>query len=235
MAEHAPLSCDEARELLAIAALEGDTARPNPALDAHCASCPECLAARDEYREVTGLLAFGLVDAPAAPEVRDRLRLRVARERRSRRPWQFTAGIAAAVVLALFAGVAAGAWMATQNDQEANNYSEASGDRFALTPDEAGQGAHGEVVIDHQTGAAILTAHDLPPLGANEVYQMWFLREDGSRINAFTFRPDSDGDAVHAVALPQDWTGIAGCGVTREPASGSNEPTGPSVLVAWWQ
>lgn len=231
-----PSACESARDRLAIEALEGPAVGPpDPQTAAHCATCAACAAVRDEYAEVVGLLAFDLPDAPPSSAVRDRIALRI-RPRRPRRTWRWPA-IAAVLALVLLAGVAAGAWL----DRNAGNgrvdllAGVAHGDRVALAAAEAGEGSRGELVIDREGGTAFLAAYDLPPLSPGEIYQFWFLRTDGTRVDARTFRPDTDGNALHVVPLPPAFENVRGVWVTVEPGAGSATPQGPNVLIARWK
>lgn len=231
-----PPACEAARERLAIEALEGPAlAPPDAATAAHCAGCADCAAVRDEYREVAGLLAFALPDAPPSAAVRERIRTGIQASR-PRRVWRWPA-IAASVAIVLLAGVVAGAWL----DRHAGSgdvdllAGVSGGDRLALAAAEAGDGSRGELVIDRDAGTAILAAYDLPRLGADQTYQFWFLRDDGTRVDARTFRPDGSGNALHIVPLPPAFETVRGVWVTVEPGNGSVTPQGPNVLIARWR
>src|SRR5690606_38557597 len=105
-----PLTCDEVRDILAVQALEGHLARPDERVEAHCRDCEDCQAARRDYEDITGLLAFGLPEAPASPAARERLRARIASSRtKRRRRWTWPAAVAAACALSLALGVLIGA------------------------------------------------------------------------------------------------------------------------------
>lgn len=231
-----PPDCEAARERLVIEALEGPVlAPPDAATAVHCATCAECAAIRDEYRDVAGLLAFALPDAPPSGALRERIRMRV-RASRSRRPWHWPA-IAAGLAILLVAGVVAGVWLDRRAGPDDVDLlaGVSGGDRLSLAAAEAGDGSRGELVIDRNAGTAILAAYDLPRLAAGEIYQFWFLRDDGTRVDARTFRPDGSGNALHVVPLPPAFETVRGVWVTVEPGTGSSTPQGPNVLIARWR
>lgn len=231
-----PLTCDDVREVLAVQALEGHLATEDLSVEQHCLDCAACREVRHDYEVVTGLLAFGLADAPASPAVRERLRFRLATTKAPRRrTWAWPAAIAAGFAVMLALGVVLGAVFWGGDDDEALVADPSRSDRFVLHADEAGAGAWGEVFVDHESGAAMMRAHGLPRLPEGSVYQFWFLREDGTRWDADVFWPTAEGDAVHVTALPPDWSVIRGLCVTVEPAPGSAVAQGPNVLVYWWE
>lgn len=234
------LSCEDVRERLAIEALEGGLAEHSPAVEAHCETCADCAAIRDEYEAVAGMLAFGLPEASASPAVRDRLRLHMAASRPApRRRWLPPAALAAGIAIALLAGLVAGVLLgnsASNGDSPGDLLQRVTrGDRITLRAAEAGEGASGDVLIDRESGAALLAAYSLPALPENHIYQFWFLRTDGTRLDAKVFRPDDSGNAVHVVALPDDFETVRGVWVTLEPGMGNETPLGPNVLIARWQ
>lgn len=231
----ASLSCDDVREILAVQALEGHLATPDERVEQHCLACEDCRQVRQDYDDVTGLLAFGLPDAPPSPAVRDRLRLRLAVTREKRRPrWLWPTSIAAACGLSLALGVLIGALTWGGGDSAPADGAAVS-HRYVLEAAAAApQDAWGEVLVNKEAGVATLLAYELPALPDDRVYQFWFVQPDGSRLPADVLAPDGEGSARQVVNLPGNWSDIRGMCITREPAPGSDEPRGPYVLVAWW-
>lgn len=232
-----PLTCDEVRDILAVQALEGHLARPDERVEAHCRECEDCQAARRDYEDITGLLAFGLPEAPASPAARERLRARIASSRtKRRRRWTWPAAVAGACALSLALGVLIGALAWDRGDDDPPPLEPAPTARVVLERayDDPADDAWAEVLVNSQSGVATLLAYDLPELPAGSVYQFWFVLPNGERLPADVLTPDERGSAKHVVALPRDWPEIRGMCITREPAPGSQEPQGPYVLVAWW-
>ena len=74
-------------------------------------------------------------------------------------------------------------------------------------------------------GWALLTAYDLPPLPKGQVYEAWWVV--GTRhVPAGIFRPTADGAASVWLPSRSDFAGVVAVGITREPAPGTQEPTG---------
>lgn len=232
----APVPCDDARLELAAWALEGGELPRR--LEEHCASCGDCAAMRDEYLAVVALLPFAAPPAEPPPGARGRLRARLSGQGQAvsarRTAWAWPASIAAALVLALAAGLT-GFIIGREDGGERGEAAPVEGEQRSLQAAPGFEGAGANVVLNETTGAAMLNAWGLPQLAPGEVYQFWFLRLDGTRLNAFTFRADSEGRATHVVALPPDFATVRGVWVTKEPGAGSDTPRGPNVLITWWK
>jgi hypothetical protein len=91
-------------------------------------------------------------------------------------------------------------------------------------PDAAG-------ILVYQNGAVTLVVADMPVLPPDRTYQLWFVTEDANQVSATTFDVDEDGGATVPVDVPDEIGGYHGCGVTEEPAGGSDWPTGDDVLI----
>ncbi|GAB4426441.1 MAG: anti-sigma factor [Chloroflexi bacterium OHK40] len=82
------------------------------------------------------------------------------------------------------------------------------------------QSADGEVVI----------AARLPPLAADQVYQLWVIAGQSAPVSGGTFTVDSEGYGVIALGPGAAPSGVT-LAVTAEPAPGSPGPTTP-ILVS---
>src|SRR6185295_7294705 len=104
---------DTVLELLAIESIEGP-GEHEETLEEHCATCSSCTAVRDEYARVASMLVYGLPHTPAGPELRERLRLRVALTPAGKVPrwrrWPVIAG--SGIAAALLVGGAVAFWNA---------------------------------------------------------------------------------------------------------------------------
>jgi hypothetical protein len=79
--------------------------------------------------------------------------------------------------------------------------------------------------------AAVLVAYDLPPLAREFAYQLW-ATIGGTPASAGTFEVDDQGQGVLMIDLRERLLDRAlAVAVTREPADGSPNPTGPELLT----
>lgn len=180
---------------------------------------------------------------PAAP----RLVERPAAAKPSRMGW-FAA--AAAVALLLFSNLL---WSLSASDLAAQN-ARLSEDNAVLTTllesqadqpqlasltgarsarlEATGQdGGYALVFWPPQGDFGMLYTDQLPPLGADQVYQLWLLREDGERVSAGIFDVDDDGRGALFFSVPEQVDSFDLAGITAEPEGGSSAPT-MSPLVA---
>jgi hypothetical protein len=84
---------------------------------------------------------------------------------------------------------------------------------------------------DQSVDAWTFVAHNMPKPKAGRIYQLWLVTAK-EKINAGTFTPGANGDAVvrATYALPRD--ALAAVAVTDEPEAGSLQPTTVPMLVA---
>jgi anti-sigma-K factor RskA len=208
---------------------------------AECASCRELLA---EYEEVMRLLPLGLPRAEPSPVARRELfhRLRVDRAEeadRRRSDWWHRFRLQALTVAASVLVVLAGAiiWGLYRDDEPQD--AAAIVDELQEQPDtrivamrgsEAAPQAVGQLLFQPGDTKAGLVVSGLPPQPDDRAYQLWFVRPDETRIDGGVFRVDDDGRAIVVVSAPADYAVGWSCGVTDEPAGGSDQPTGRNVL-----
>ena len=89
--------------------------------------------------------------------------------------------------------------------------------------------ARGMIIVSEAGTRALLLVVDLPPLPADRVYQVWLIKQ-GRMYSAGWFTVDSTGYG-QTVIIPVAPLGVfEAAGITIEPAGGSNDPTGMSVL-----
>jgi len=172
--------------------------------------------------------------APAAPSAAPRTS---AGERAQRRWFQRPAGylVAAAAAVALFVGgtFAGQAIYGNPNDQFADQQA-ASLAEINAAPDtqrastETAGGQEATLVWSGELGLSAIIVDDLPALGDDQDYQLWYIGEGGP-ISAGTF--DSTGSGTSWRVL--DGTMSAGdtVGVTVEPAGGSDQPTTDPIVA----
>jgi len=76
---------------------------------------------------------------------------------------------------------------------------------------------------------ALFYAFGLPAVDRRSTYQLWYVTGDGP-VSAGTFSVDANGEAQLEVAGLPDRKQIALWAVTKEPAGGSAQPTGPMLI-----
>jgi hypothetical protein len=69
----------------------------------------------------------------------------------------------------------------------------------------------------------------MDPLDYDHTYQVW-IRDNGNRYDAGTFRANHDGRAVAVVHAPRPFGDFQEIGITVEPVGGSDWPTTPRVV-----
>lgn len=216
-------------------------------LELHLDGCQSCRALLADYQQVAdGLLHLAPAAAPA-PELRDRLsEMADARPRRPNRdrrrirlhwPQAALAGVGLALVAANLFLVSELMKLSARSesllaDQRANQTALAllsypNSQRADL---EQGQ-LRGSFLYEDGLGIAVLNVWGMPPLGADQAYQLWLIGIDGSRASGGLIAPTDDQQFVSLVVwAPETFETIQSIGITIEPASGSQSPSGPRVL-----
>lgn len=78
-------------------------------------------------------------------------------------------------------------------------------------------------------GSGVLSATNLPKLGTNQTYQLWYQPANGAAlIPGGTFGQDSQGNGF--MLIPSDVGTFNALSISIEPASGSTVPTGAMIL-----
>lgn len=72
---------------------------------------------------------------------------------------------------------------------------------FSLRGTDAATNASGSVVLDLESGIALVALQHLPPLPSGEAYHLWAFTED-KKIPCGTFNTDSSGRIIDQVAVP---------------------------------
>lgn len=91
-------------------------------------------------------------------------------------------------------------------------------------------GASARLVGAPAHSEAVLVTNGLRPVGADQAYQVWFLKGGQPEPNAL-FSVNRRGQGTSVVRIRQPLREFDAVAVTPEPAGGSPEPTGPIVLV----
>ncbi|MGW3666685.1 anti-sigma factor [Streptomyces sp. NPDC005141] len=204
----------------------------------HLAGCAACREEVAELSAVTLRLASDQ-DATPSPELRRHVLDRIAHTRQERLPGRVPVRrralrlvLAACLVLAAALGGLA-AWQHTQADDARTEVAHAQARASALTdiltardatistrklPD----GADISVVASRTQGRAAFIASDLPRLGDDQVYELWYAAKSGD-LRPAGLLPGSGG--AHAQVLQGSLDDVSAVGITAEPAGGSRQPT----------
>jgi hypothetical protein len=161
---------------------------------------------------------------------------------RPRFAWSFgqlAAGAVLAVLLIL--SLVSFAQMREIQNQQASLLSQIKTNQFALSmlaypatqsfPIAGGGKFSGSVLVDEEHNTIALVTWRLPDLPQNQIYQIWLIEPSGHRVSAGLFRPEETSSyTTQPVFAKQPLSNFVGIGVTVEPASGSDQPTGPRVF-----
>lgn len=99
-----------------------------------------------------------------------------------------------------------------------------------LVGSDAAPDARGWMYVDPADQNALLVAYRLPPLPPGRAYQLWLVGRDQQRFSGGLFKVDAEGYGWLKVRAPEAFGQVARVGVTIEPVTGSDGPTGARVL-----
>ena len=75
------------------------------------------------------------------------------------------------------------------------------------------------------SGTVEATEVDVAPLAPGQVYQVWLIRPDNTRVSAGVFTVDASQRATLVIHAPGTWSAYQGMGITVEPGpAGSPGP-----------
>ncbi|MEQ8841639.1 MAG: anti-sigma factor [Acidimicrobiales bacterium] len=220
----------------ALDALEPDE---RAAFEAHYPGCDICRDDVVDYRETASLLASATAAAVPAG-VRGRVMAEISATRQispvlpdrvvdlaeRRRDRTRRAGMLAAVAAAIVAIVGFASVLRTDGGNDLEAVFEAPD---AVVASMQGDDGLIQVVWSAERDQVVLVGSDVPAVGADQAYALWFLLDDGV-APAGLFSPDESG-TVRSLIDVDDLAGN-GFGVTIEPASGSDQPTSPVIYSA---
>jgi anti-sigma-K factor RskA len=102
--------------------------------------------------------------------------------------------------------------------------------RAALAAQPSHRGA-GQVIVEPNSGDAVVVLTGLPPTSNDEVYELWAIRGEAAPEPAGLIPVGADGTAARPVDRVPEPATVTAFAVSLEPAGGSPSPTGPIVLV----
>lgn len=210
----------------------------------HLAVCPACAAELPAYQALVDQLALAAPEVRPPADLKRRLMARLSGPASAQPgqpgqlPWwqqwpkfvRQTAlmwGIASFILILVLAASNLLLWQRVTQLEAVTR----SGGMRAIPLSSTGlvPGAAGFVIIgaDGRNGAFVVDA--LPPLNADQKYQLWLV-QNGQRTSGALFSVDENGYGGGRILAPKNLFEYSGCDVSIEPALGSPAPTGEKVL-----
>lgn len=206
------------------------------AMDRHLNGCPACTAEVREFHEATSMLADRVAGAP--PEsLRPAVMAEIARTRQvspdgprqlPRLSWRRVLSSAAAVLIAVGAGVGGIAW----ENHRATRQAQVEADRIARVMADPGRAqaqgrpsVGGSAAVYSAGGRVVFATDRMPTAPDGRTYQLWVIRGKAIRSAGLLNLRDGTGRA-----LISDVPAGASVAVTVEPDGGSDQPTTTPIL-----
>lgn len=209
-------------------------------VEEHLAGCLLCRSESRELQEVTAQLSLAAPVASPSSDLKDRLMQRIPRgggvqperspvEQPSRPFWERLLpvwGLASLVLIVALAGANFFLWQRMDQIE----FTTPGGMRAVpLSPEDPASAATGFVLISADGDDGALVVDGLSPLGEDQQYQLWLIR-DGTRTSGAVFSTDERSYGGTRIRAPRPLHEYSAVGITVEPAGGSPQPTGPRVL-----
>jgi anti-sigma-K factor RskA len=256
-----PMSHQDARDLLALHALDALSPEERGALEAHLATCAECRAELAAFRAATAAVGESLpprsMSADRTARVRSRLLARASADRGVtpiRAPRNRMLLAAAVFLLAAIGAFEYGYdqyWRAkilrdrlAAAQHERDSLATALAEREAFMASLLGPGVrvidakavsakepYARMFWDQPTNRWTFVAYNLPAAKPGRTYQLWLVTKDQRKVSAGTFAAQPNGNAVVRASYALDPGNLAAIAVTDEPAGGSAQPTTTPFLV----
>lgn len=242
-------NCRNIEPLLAGYALEALSSEESLLVEAHIQTCETCQEALEDYRAVSDGLMKAVPPKQPPGRIRARLLAEIAHEalpaakkqpRFRFRPRLTTAlgwlTILLSVGLNFYLFRNTSQMLGQIQDLVQQNQTYQTG--FILLTDPNAQvltleqpGLRGTLVYDPHGQQAILNVQGLAQLPPGQVYQLWLIEADETRISGGLFNArDELGSASLVINSPANLESFTGIGVTIEPEGGSQGPTGARVF-----
>lgn len=220
----------------ALGSLDTEEARR---VEEHLANCLICRAESKSFESAADQLSLAAPLTAPSPELKDRLMRRVqstrpqprAEVRAPARPWFERLlpawGLASLLLVLVLVGSNLFLWQ--RMNQVEFLTSPGRMRAVPLTATEPGSPATGFVLISASGDDGALVVDGLPPLGEDQQYQLWLIR-DGKRTSGAVFSTDEKNYGGTRIRAPRPLLDYSSVGITIEPTGGSPQPTGKKVL-----
>lgn len=213
-------------------------------VERHLGECADCRNLLRQYEEVMRLLPLGLPRSEPSQAARRELFQRIrtdetASKRRASHGWWPRIRLHALAAAMILVAVIAGALFLNLTGGDDGEDAAAIVEGLRTSPDtqiipmlgsDAAPQAVAQLLFQPGETRAGLVISGLPPLPDDRAYQLWFVQPDETRYNGGVFNVDSGGQAMIVIEAPADYAPGWRCGVTEEPAGGSDHPTGRNVM-----
>jgi len=208
-------------------------------VEEHLLSCWICRAESSTFQDTAEQLSFTAPVAAPSPDLKNRLLQRVQSGRHqtrvpaqvARRPWLERLlpvwGLASLGLIIALAAFNLSLW---QRLNQLEFITAPSGMRaIPLNAPDTASDATGFVIVSADGDSGALVVDGLPPLGEDQQYQLWLIR-DGQRTSGAIFSTDARSYGGTRIKAPGSLLEYSAVDVTIEPAGGSPQPTGALVL-----
>ncbi|HKY55389.1 MAG TPA: anti-sigma factor [Anaerolineales bacterium] len=202
----------------------------------HLAGCHLCRTELRAFQDVANQLAFATSDMAPSENLKSRLMERIQGIKSSRparqRFWaperlMPVGGIIGLLLVLVLLVSNLLLW------QRLNNLEVLTGPlgmrAITLQNTAAAPNASGFVIISSDGDNGVLVVDELPQLDEQYEYQLW-LERNGSKISGAVFPVDESGYRGMRIEAPETLLLFSSVRVTIEPAGGSEQPTGDTVL-----
>ena len=209
-------------------------------VEEHLLSCSICRAESRAFQNVAEQLSFAAPAATPSPDLKDRLMQRVqvgqprqpAPARSSQRSWLERLlpvwGLASFGLIIALTAFSLSLWQRL-NQLE---FLTAPGGMLAIPLTATGEvpTATGFVLVGTNGMNGAIVVDGLPPLGADQQYQVWLIR-DGQKTSGALLSTDEEAYGGTRIRAPGSLLEYSAIDITIEPAGGSLQPTGARVLA----
>lgn len=220
----------------ALGSLDADEVRR---VEEHLLGCLICRNESDSFRAAAEQVSLAAPVAVPSPALKERLMQRLQSAHPAGSPsqpvptrsfWERLLpawGLASLFLIVALAGFNFILWQ--RMDQL--EFSSPGGMRAApLSPPDAASPATGFVLVSADGDDGALVVDGLPPLGDEQQYQVWLIR-NGQRTSGAVFSTDENHYGGTRIRAPRSLLEYSAVGITIEPTGGSPQPTGTQVLA----